>query len=483
MENLDRRVTGVTGTARGAGDASAPSMDKRPHPYIPNSNPEIRRQMLDAIGADSVEQLYAFIPDSARMKEPLDLPAPFLSEMDLKVHMDAILSENSGCDEKISFLGAGCYNHYVPAICDEINGRAEFLTAYSGDTYADHGKLQVIFEFTSMMGALLNLDVVSFPTYDGGQAACTAVMMAVRINKRKKALVSENINPHLLSQLKCACEGVAFIKIAALSNGQIDLSALEAALDSDTACVLLQNPSFLGFFEEDADRVGALAHRAGAEFIVYADPSTLGVIAPPADYGADICCGEIQPLGIHMSYGGGLGGYLATRQEEKYVLNYPHHLYSIFENKEGQYGYARALPERTSYYVREKGIEYLGTCVGLWAVTAAVYLAVMGPEGMRELGENIMYKSAYAQKKFAGLKDISQPYSASTAFMEFVLNFDKTGQTVAQINRRLLEKGIYGGFDLSRDMPQLGQSMLVCVTEKTRLADIDMLADALREML
>ena len=184
-----------------------------------------------------------------------------------------------------------------------------------------------------------------------------------------------------------------------------------------------------------------------------------------------------------MSYGGGLGGYLATRQEEKYVMNYPHHLYSIFRNSKGQFGYARALPERTSYYVREKAVEYLGTCVGLWAVTAATYLAVMGPDGMRELGENILYKSNYAQAKLEQLKGVRLPYRSSHSFMEFVVNFDQTGKTVAQLNRALLDKHIFGGYDLSRDLPQLGQSMLVCVTEKTELSDIDALTDALARVL
>ena len=184
-----------------------------------------------------------------------------------------------------------------------------------------------------------------------------------------------------------------------------------------------------------------------------------------------------------MSYGGGLGCYLATRQEEKYVMNYPHHLYSIFRNSKGQFGYARALPERTSYYVREKAVEYLGTCVGLWAVTAATYLAVMGPDGMRELGENILYKSNYAQAKLEQLKGVRLPYRSSNSFMEFVVNFDQTGNTVAQLIRALLDKHIFCGYYLSRDMPQLGQSMLVCVTEKTELSDIDALADALARAL
>lgn len=453
------------------------------YPYIPNSNEAVRKEMLDFIGAKSVEEIYSFIPDEVRMKKPLDIPAPFTTEQELSKHMNSILAEDSTCEENISFLGAGCYDHYVPAICDEINGRSEFLTAYSGDTYADHGKCQAFFEFSSMMGELLDLDVISFPTYDGGQAASTALMMSRRINGRSKALVPENMNPNLLSQMTCYCEGMQLIGVKAKENGQMDLEDLKAKLDSDVAAVFIQNPCFLGFFEEQGKEIGELAHSVGAEYVVYADPSSLGITEPPADYGADISCGEIQPLGIHMSFGAGLGGYLATRQEEKYVMNYPHHLHNIFKNSKGQFGYSRALPERTSYYVRDKGVEYLGTCVGLWTVTAAVYLALMGPEGIRELGENILYKSNYAQKKLAGLKGVTMPYAGSHSFMEFVLNFDGTGKTVAEINKALLAKHIFGGYDLSREMPQLGQSMLVCVTEKTALSDIDKLADALAEIL
>ncbi len=453
------------------------------HPYIPNSNEAVRQEMLDFIGAKSVEEIYSFIPDEVRMKKPLDIPEALPSEVSLKKHMNSILNRDSTCEENISFLGAGCYDHYVPAICDEINGRSEFLTAYSGDTYADHGKCQTFFEFSSMMGELLNLDVVSFPTYDGGQAASTALMMSRRINGRSEALVPANMNPSLLSQMRCYCEGMQLRTVAAKANGQLDLDDLKSKLGDNTACVFIQNPCFLGFFEEQAAEIGKLAHSVGAEYVVYADPSTLGIVCPPADYGADISCGEIQPLGIHMSYGAGLGGYLATRQEEKYVMNYPHHLHNIFKNSKGQFGYSRALPERTSYYVRDKGIEYLGTCVGLWAVTAAAYLAVMGPEGMRELGENILCKSDYAQKKLAGLKGVKLPFTESRSFMEFVLNLDGTGKTVAEVNKALLREHIFGGYDLSRDLPELGQSMLVCVTEKTELSDIDALAAALEEIL
>lgn len=453
------------------------------YPYIPNSVDSVKQEMLDFVGVKSVEEIYAFIPDELRMKKPLDIPAPFTSEDKLKKHVNGILNQDSSCEENLSFLGAGCYDHYVPAIVDEITNRSEFLTAYSGDTYADHGKQQTFFEFASMMGELLNLDVVAFPTYDGGQAASTSLMMAHRMTGREIALVPGNMNPSLLSQMVNYCEGMKLVKVAAGANGLMDLEDLKAKLNDQVAAVFIQNPAYLGFFEEQAEEIGKLAHAAGAEYVVYADPSTLGVIAPPADYGADISCGEIQPLGIHMSYGSGTGGYIASRQEEKYIMNYPLHLHNIFFNQHGQFGFGRALPERTSYYQREKGIEYHGTLVGLWSISGAVYLATLGPEGMVELGENIIYKCAYAQKKLAALPGVTLPYAEDKHYCEFVLNLDGTGKTVAEVNKALLAKKIFGGYDLSKVMPELGQAMLVCVTEKTELEDIDTLAEALGAIL
>lgn len=453
------------------------------YPYIPNSNQAVKAEMLKSLGVNSVEEIYAFIPEEIRLNRPLDLPAPFLAESDLKRHVDGILAENCTCAESVSFLGAGCYDHYVPAICDEINGRSEFLTAYSGDTYVDHGKNQSFFEFTSLMGELLEMDCVSFPTYDGAAAASTAVMMAHRITGRRKYIIPQNIGRELEMQIDNYCGRMEKVTVGYQKNGQLDLEELKQRLDVETACVLIQNPTFFGHLEEQGQQIAELAHAVGAKMIVFADPSSLGVIAPPVCYGADIVCGDIQPLGIHMSYGSGLGGYLATSVKAEYVLNYPHHLYGIFENEKGERGYFRSLPERTSYYRRAEGVEFLGTCVGLWAITAAVYLSVMGPEGMRELGENILYKSNYAKQRLMTLPGVELLFQPSVSFKEFVVNFDRTGKTVSQINAQLREKyHIFGGLDLS-SCYDVGQSALYCVTEKTSQAQIDLLYDALQSIL
>ena len=458
-------------------------MEKIRYPYIPNSNSKTKKEMLDKIGVNSVEELYDFIPRNLRLNRKLNLPEPYLAEYELKKHVEGVLNKNISCSDYKNFLGAGCYDHYVPAVCDEISGRSEFLTAYSGDTYSDHGKSQAIFEFTSLMGELLEMDVVNFPTYDGGQAACTSIMMAQRITGRKEVLIPRSLSKDILRHINNYCEGMTIITVDYDNNGQLDLSDLEQKISNDTACVFIQNPTYFGHLEEHGEEIGKIAHKHDAEFVVYADPSSLGVVKPPIKYGADIACGDIQPLGIHMGYGSGLGGYIASQIEEKYVMNYPSHLYGIFTNEKGEYGFIRSLPDRTSYNRREDGVEFLGTCVGLWAITAAVYLSVMGPDGMYDLGRNIMYNSNYAKKKIKDVTGAQVLFDNSISFKEFIVNFDKFGISVDEINKKLLNYGIFGGFNLSKEHTNLGQSSLYCVTEKTDKADIDNLVNVLQEIL
>ena len=216
--------------------------------------------------------------------------------------------------------------------------------------------------------------------------------------------------------------------------------------------------------------------------MVGADPISLGLLTPPADYGADIVCGDIQPLGMHMQFGGGQAGYIATSDEEAYVMEYPSRLFGIAPTRvEGEYGFGDVTYERTSFAVREEGKEWVGTASALWGITAGVYLALMGPEGMREIGEGIMTRSRYAQMGLEALEGVRAPRFDSAHFKEFVVDFSDTGKSVEEINRGLLQKGIFGGKDLSAEFPELGESALFCVTEVHTKEDIDTLVDAVRE--
>jgi glycine dehydrogenase subunit 1 len=399
--------------------------------------------------------------------------------------VEKILSKNKNCNEYLNFLGAGCWQHYVPAVCDEVNQRGEFLTAYAGEPYDDHGRFQALFEYASMMGELLEMDVVNVPTYDGLQACATSILMATRITGRRKVLLPGTIGADALSKIRDYCKPRVEIKLLDYesSTGQIDLSDLKDAVSNETAAVFFQNPSYLGFIEAHGEEISELAHDNGAVCIVEVDPLSLGVLVPPVEYGADIVCGDIQPLGIHMQFGGGHAGFIATRDEEKYVAEFPSRLFGLTSTRvDGEYGFGDVAYDRTSFALREKGKEFVGTATALWGITAGVYLALMGPKGMQEIGEGIMLRSRYATSQISKIEGVKAPALQSTIFKEFVVNFDDTGKTVKEINRSLLKHKVFGGKDLSSEFPDLGSSALYCVTEIHTADDIKRLACALEEV-
>ncbi len=460
---------------------------RRPvHPYIPNSVRSVKEEMLKAVGAASTEDFYADVPETLRLREDLNLPPPFVSEYALKRHVEGILERNRTAGEYLSFLGAGCYQHHVPAVCDEVNRRGEFLTAYAGEPYEDHGRFQALFEYASMMGELLNMDVVNVPTYDGFQAAATSLRMAARLTTRPEVLVSGTTSSDLLSRLTDYCKPAIRIVLVGYDpvTGRLDLDDLLAKISSATAAVYFENPSYLGFIETGGNEISRLAHDHGAVCVVGADPMSLGVLAPPVEYGADIVCGDIQPLGMHMQFGGGQAGYIATRDEEDYVMEYPSRLLGIAPTSvPGEYGFSDVAFERTHFAAREEGKEWVGTSASLWAITAAVYLALMGPHGMAEIGEGIMMRSRYAMLEIDKIEGVRAPVFQSPHFKEFVVSFDGTGRTVADINEALLLRQIFGGKDLKREFPELGDSALYCITEVHTKDDIDRLVNALKEVV
>jgi glycine dehydrogenase subunit 1 len=456
------------------------------YPYIPNSVPEVKQQMLRDVAAESADDFYEDVPEKLRLREPMDLPAPLLSEYALKRHVEGILSKNRTCGEYLSFLGAGCYQHHVPAVCDEVNQRGEFLTAYAGEPYDDHGRFQALFEYASMMGELLNMDVVNVPTYDGYQAAATSIRMAARLTGRSEALIPDTICPDKLSKLRDYCQPAVEIRLLGheTETGNVDLESLEAELSDQTAAVYMENPSYLGFIETQGEELSRMAHDRGAVLVAGVNPISLGVLTPPADYGADIVCGDLQPLGMHMQFGGGQAGFIATRDEERYVMEYPSRLFGIAPTRvEGEYGFGDVAYERTSFAVREEGKEWVGTAAALWGITAGVYLALMGPQGMAEIGEGIMLRSSYAMQQMSKLKGIQAPVFQGPQFQEFVVSFEGAGMTVEEINKGLLARGILGGKDLSKEFRELDDCALYCVTEVHTKADIDRLVEALEEVV
>ncbi len=457
------------------------------YPYIPNSVPAIRREMLDFIGVEDVEELFRAIPPELRLDRPLDLPEPFLSEHDLKTHVEELLAKNISCNEVANFLGAGCYQHFIPAVCDEINSRGEFLTAYAGDTYSDHGKHQAWFEFQSLLAELIEMDVVGFPTYDWSAAASSALLMAARLTDRGRVIVPKNLNPDKLLHMRNFCKA-SLDDIIQINyhpdTGQLDLHELKASLNAEIAAVYFENPSYFGIIESQGEQIARLAHEAGARVVVGVDPISLGVLTPPSRYGADLVCGDAQTLGVHMLAGTGSCGFIASHADLEVMAEFP----TLFETigttaREGEWGFGWATMDRTSFDKRDASSDFTGTSTGLWAITAAVYMATLGPQGIRDVNEAILQKTYYTMNILGKIAGVRVLFPNAPVFREFVVNFDDTGQRVAEINRGLLNYGVFGGRDLSGAFPELGQSALYCVTEVTSLNSIRKLAGALKELL
>jgi glycine dehydrogenase subunit 1 len=455
------------------------------HPYIPNSVERVKREMLSYIGVSSIEELYASIPEEIRFRGKMNLPEPLKSEYELYRHMREILSRNITCEDYLCFKGGGTWPHYVPAICDEIAGRAEFLTAYAGDPYEDHGRWQALFEFESLMAELVDMDVVTVPIYSWGHAAGTAMRMAHRINGRREVIIPRTISPERFLVINNYVDpALKLIKVDYdRETGMIDLEDLRRKISRETAAVYFENPSYLGFIETGGKEICEIAHDSGAICIVGVDPSSLGVLEPPSHYGADITVGDLQPLGIHMNFGGGLGGFLATRDEEKFIREIPYRIFGLAKTvKEGEYGFGDVLFERTSFEKREKAKEFVGTAAASHGIIAAVYLSLLGPKGIRELGEAILQRSMYAMKVLSSIDGVKAPKFRAPHFKEFVVEFPER-KSVEEINKELLKEGIFGGIDLRKHFPELGNSALYCFTEVHMKEDIDKLADALKRIL
>jgi glycine dehydrogenase subunit 1 len=459
------------------------------HPYMPNSAPATRDRMMQALGITDVDVLFEQIPADHLLVKPIDLPAGVRSEFRLQRRLRELLRRNVSTTEAISFLGAGLWPHYVPAVCEEIAGRSEFLTPVWGTPSSDVGRNQAWFEFASQLGELLGMEFVGLPVYSWGAASGHAIRMATRLTGRREVVVAGPMDPERLAVIRTYCGPPGMERSIAVreigfdpATGRVDLAALREAVDSQTAAIYFENPNFLGVLEADAPEIAEIAHAAGAEVVVGVDPISLGLLAPPSGYGADIAVGTTQPLGVHMNAGGGVGGFIATRDEERYAREYPTLQVSLASTTEpGQRSFGMTLFHQSSYGSRENGKDWTGNSVYLWAVVNAVYMALMGPQGFAEIGETIAANSAYAAGRVAQLPGVSVRWSEF--FKEFVVDFNGTGQTVAAINAELRARGIFGGKDLSADFPQLGQAALYCVTEVHTEDDIAALVAALEEVL
>ena len=462
-------------------------MNKTVFPYIPNSVPEFKEEMMREIGIKDVDEIYSEIPEHLRFRGKLNIPGPYLSEQEMRRHVEGTLAKNTNCTEVLSFLGGGCWQHYVPSVCKTIASRDEFLTAYVGDTYPDRGKFQALFEYASLMAELIDMDLVSLPTYDWSTAAGSAIRMAARIKNRDKVVIPRTISKDRLLCIRDLCQSVVQeIQVVEYDpeTGQIDLEDLRRKVSQHTAAIYFENPTYLGFIETQGAEISSIAHENGSEVIVGIDPISLGVLAPPSQYGADLVVGDLQPLGIPMYWGGGKAGFLGAKAKPEYVYESPFLFVGMAPTAEDdEYAFGQIYYDRTSYIRRDQGKDFSGTTANMYGIIAGTFLALMGPKGMQEIGETILSLNQYAASKLAQIPGVHLPFGRSPHFKEMVVSFDPAGKSVKEINRELLQSGIFGGVDLSSEFPVLGNSALYCFTEIHTQADIDRLAVALAGIL
>ncbi|KAA9009487.1 aminomethyl-transferring glycine dehydrogenase subunit GcvPA [Histidinibacterium aquaticum] len=450
-----------------------------------NSGGSAKEEMLAALGVKDIEELFVQIPEDHRMERPLDLPPQLASEVALSRHLDDLMGKNMVFEQSACFRGAGAWPHYVPAICDEVVGRYEWQTSVFGSPTSDHGRNQAWFEFTSQIGALVELDFVGLPVYSWGCAVGHGVRMAARMTGRRKVVVPEVMDPERRMVLETYCEPtemarhiqIATVKVGA--DGCIDRADLKAKLDGAGA-LYFETPGYHGVIDADPGELCALAREAGAEAIVGVDPLSLGLLEAPGAYGATIAVGPTQPLGVHMYAGGGVGGFIASLDDERYAHEYNTLNVSISETREpGELGFGLALFHQTSYGMREEGKDWTGNSVYLWALANATYMSALGPEGFAEIGRLIMARSTATAQALDALDGVSVDLSRPV-FKEFVATFDKP---VSQVNAALRAKGLLGPKDLTGEPGVSGNAALFCVTEVHTKTDIDQLVAAVKEAL
>lgn len=442
-------------------------------PYIANT-PDDERDMLSAIGVQSVDELFAMVPHELRLNRPLDLP-PALTELELTQHMRQLAARTSAAGQQSCFLGGGSYDHFVPAVVDAIASRGEFYTSYTPyQPEASQGNLQVFFEYQTLVTRLTGMDVSNASLYDGASATTEAVLMALAATKRHEVVTFNTLHPEYRQTLSTYFENLdAELTTLPSRDGGVDLAALENTLDDQTACVVLQQPNFFGVVEEAA-AIAKLAHAVGALFVVVADPLSLGILVRPGDYGADIVAAEGQGLGSPLAFGGPYLGILACR--EQFLRRMPGRITGQTLDRQGRRCWVLTLQTREQHIRREKAASNICTNQGLLALRATIYLAAMGPAGLREVSQLCLQKAHYALDRLTRNGEFSAPFQRPF-FKEFVVRA-REGHVEALLSEAA-ESGVFAGVPLGRWYPELSDCILVAVTEKRTKSEIDAWADLL----
>jgi glycine dehydrogenase subunit 1 len=445
--------------------------------YILNTPADVEA-MLATIGVRAIQELFRPIPEALRLKRPLDVP-PALSEMELEQHLVQLGKSCVSPEDAVCFLGGGSYDHFIPAVVDAIAGRSEFYTAYTPyQAEASQGSLQAFFEYQTLICQLTGLDVANASLYDGGSAVAEAVLMAMSIHpKRHRVLVAESVHPEYRRTLETYLANLdAQVSTLLTPHGWVDPNLVKAAADDRTLCVIVQHPNFFGGLEE-VETIAKAAHDKGALCIVSFDPVSLGLLKRPGHYGADIAIAEGQCLGNPMVFGGPYLGILACREE--FVRKMPGRLVGQTVDRAGKRCWVLTLQTREQHIRRERATSNICTNQGLFALRAAVYLAALGPEGLKETAELCTRKAHYAADRLTQIPGVRLRFQRPF-FKEFVI---QVPGDAPELLARLLKSGYHAGLSLGRWYPALGNCIGIAVTEKRTKAEIDgMVAAFAREL-
>ena len=439
-------------------------------PYILNSE-EDQQEMLQAIGAGSIDELFNCIPANDRLNRPLDIP-PALGELELTQHMSALAAKNVHPGQKVCFLGGGSYDHFIPAAVDSLASRGEFYTSYTPyQPEVSQGNMQAMFEYQTMIAQLTGMEVSNASLYDGGSAAIEAVLMSLVATRRDgNVVVIGSVHPEFRQILDTyfVSHDTEIITVPC-AEGTVNLDDVAAAINDETACLLIQQPNFFGAVE-DAEALVNLAHEKGALCVVSVDPISLGILKRPGDYAADIVVAEGQALGNPMAYGGPYLGILACR--EKFMRRMPGRVAGQTVDRRGKRCWVLTLQTREQHIRREKATSNICTNQGLFALRTAIYLSMMGQGGIQDVANLCLQKSNYAKQKLAELENFELVMDRPT-FKEFVLR--SKNKPVSEVLQKADEAGLMAGIDLGRWYPEYENCLLITVTEKRTKAEIDQL--------
>ncbi len=428
-----------------------------------------REAMLDAIGVASVEDLFVDIPEHVRLRRPLDLE-PALSEPELVRHLEELAARNAYTGQELSFLGAGLYDHYVPAVVDAVLARGEFLTAYTPyQPEMSQGVLQAIFEYQTAICELTGMDVSNASSYDGTTVAADACYVAKHATGRSKVVLCEAVNPQVRQVVKTYAPGFGLEVVEVPQRGGVtDPDELRDAAQ-DAACAIFQQPNFFGCLEP-APELAAVANDAEALPVAHVDPMSLGVLEAPGNYGCAIAIGEGQPAGNYLAYGGPHYGFFAARSD--YIRRMPGRIVGETTDVDGKRGYVLTLQTREQHIRREKATHNITTNQTLLALAGLVYLSWLGPQGLREVGETCLALADYAKERL----DLPLVFPEQATFKEFAV---RVGRPASEVVRAARAQGVHPGYALGRDYEGMDDALLVAVTEKRTPAQIDRLAEVL----